>query len=142
MNIHPPVVSGWQIQEIHHQLLAFFWDVKTSVKLQQSQKLQPCLFLQLWASYGKMLVLDWALSRNALSSLVPKAWLEACFPGQTNLPFCTPLNTLGHNCLHWVGFPLHMPYPYSLYRFEYLHFRYLKSLVIYLYKSKFKTASF
>ncbi len=29
-----------------------------------------------------------------------------------------------------VGFPFHKPYPYSLYRFSYLHFRYLKSLVI------------
>ena len=31
----------------------------------------------------------------------------------------------------WVfhGFPLHKPYPYSLYRWGFLHFRYLKSLV-------------
>ena len=28
-----------------------------------------------------------------------------------------------------VGFPLHKPYPYCLYRFSYLHFRYLKCLV-------------
>ena len=28
-----------------------------------------------------------------------------------------------------VGFPLHKPYPYSLHRFSYLHFRYLKCLV-------------
>ncbi len=29
-----------------------------------------------------------------------------------------------------VGFPLHKPYPYSLYRWGFLHFRYLKCLVI------------
>ena len=28
-----------------------------------------------------------------------------------------------------VGFPLHKPYPYSLYRWGFLHFRYLKCLV-------------
>ena len=30
-----------------------------------------------------------------------------------------------------MGFPLHKPYPYCLYRWGFLHFRYLKCLVIY-----------
>ena len=65
------LVSGWQIQEIPHQLPAFFWDVKTSVKLQQSQKLQPVLvFFAAVGKLWKMLVLDWAFSRHALGSLV------------------------------------------------------------------------
>ena len=34
-----------------------------------------------------------------------------------------------YNAILGLGFPLHKPYPYSLHRFSYLHFRYLKSLV-------------
>ena len=30
----------------------------------------------------------------------------------------------------WLGIPLHKPYPYNLYLGEYLHFRYLKCLVM------------
>ena len=56
-----------------------------------------------------------------------RTMLQGCFHQE----FQVPKTEVRKNLIRlFGGFPLHKPYPYSLYRFSYLHFRHLKCLVM------------